>query len=341
MPVTIKDIAKKVGRSVTTVSRALHDYDDVSPETKEMVRQAAAEMGYTPSSFAQRLQKQKSDTIGLVLPTYGPRFSDPFFSEFLAGMGNKAGSLGFDILVSTCPPGDEELLRYQSSVQGRRVDGFVVLRTRRHDPRIEYLCQASFPFVAYGRTEGPCDFPFVDEDSEHGMHLIVEHLAKSGYRRIGFISAPEELMFTFYRNKGFQESLEKHGLPVDEDLITTGDLTQRGGYAQAKKLLDVTPLPDAIVASNDLMALGAISAAQERGLVIGKDIAITGFDDTPMAEHSHPPLTTVHQPVYKIGGMVTEMLIQCIQGESLENEKIILKPSLVIRRSCGGMRMII
>jgi LacI family transcriptional regulator len=128
---------------------------------------------------------------------------------------------------------------------------------------------------------------------------------------------------------------------VDEDLITTGDLTQRGGYAQAKKLLDIAPLPDAIVASNDLMALGAISAAQERGLVIGKDIAITGFDDTPMAEHSHPPLTTVHQPVYKIGGMVTEMLIQCIQGESLENEKIILKPSLVIRRSCGGMRMII
>ena len=97
MPVTIKDIAKKVGCSITTVSRALHDYDDVSPKTKEMVRQAAAEMGYTPSSFAQRLQKQKSDTIGLVLPTYGPRFSDPFFSEFLAGVGNKAGSQGYDI----------------------------------------------------------------------------------------------------------------------------------------------------------------------------------------------------------------------------------------------------
>jgi LacI family transcriptional regulator len=338
-PVTIKDIAKRVGRSVTTVSRALHDYDDVSPETKEMVRQAAAEMGYTPSSFAQRLQKQKSDTIGLVLPTYGPRFSDPFFSEFLAGMGNKAGSLGYDILVSTCPPGDEELSRYQSSVQGRRVDGFIVLRTRRQDPRIEYLCQTNFPFVAFGRTEGPCDFPFVDEDSEFGMHLIVEHLARTGYRHIGFITAPEDLMFTFYRNKGFRESMNEHNLPINENLITTGDLTQRGGYAQAKTLLNINPLPDAIVASNDLMALGAISAAQERGLVIGKDIAITGFDDTPMAEHSHPPLTTVHQPVYKIGGMVTEMLIQRIQGEILEDEKIILKPSLVIRGSCGGTSM--
>ncbi len=340
MPVTIKDIAKRVGRSVTTVSRAMHDYDDVSPETKKMVRQAAAEMGYTPSSFAQRLQKQKSDTIGLVLPTYGPRFSDPFFSEFLAGMGNKAGSLGYDILVSTCPPGDEELLRYQSSVQGRRVDGFIVLRTRRQDSRIEYLCQANFPFVAFGRTEGQCAFPFVDEDSEYGMHLIVDHLAKLGRQRIGFIAAPEDLMFTFYRNKGFLENLEEHNIPIDDNLIATGDLTQRGGYAQAKILLSLSLLPDAIVASNDLMALGAISAAQEKGLIIGKDIAITGFDDTPMAEHSHPPLTTVHQPVYKIGGMVTDMLIHRIQGETLENENIILKPSLVIRHSCGGMSMI-
>ena len=341
MPVTIKDIAKRVDRSVTTVSRALHDYDDVSPETKKMVRQAAAKLGYTPSSFAQRLQKQKSDTIGLVLPTYGPRFSDPFFSEFLAGMGNTASSQGYDILVSTCPPGDEELLRYQSSVQGRRVDGFVILRTRRKDPRIEYLCQANFPFVAFGRTEGPCDFPFVDEDSEYGMHLIVKHLAKAGYQRIGFIAAPEDLMFAFYRNKGFRESLEEYGLPVNEILMTTGDLTQRGGYSQAKALLNLSPLPDAIVASNDLMALGAISAAQEKGFVIGKDIAITGFDDAPMAEHSHPPLTTVHQPVYKIGGMVTDMLFQRIQGKTLENERIILQPSLVIRGSCGGKSPIV
>lgn len=147
MPVTLKDIAERVGRSVTTVSRALHDYDDVSPETKEIVRTAAAEMGYTPSSFAQRLQKQKTDTIGLVFPTYGPRFSDPFFIEFLAGVGNRAASKGYDILVSTCPPGDEELLRYQSSVQGRRVDGFIILRTRKNDRRINYLCQNNFPFV--------------------------------------------------------------------------------------------------------------------------------------------------------------------------------------------------
>ena len=162
MAVTLKDIAKRVNKSVTTVSRALADYDDVSPETREQVRKVAAEMGYSPSSFAQRLQKQRSETIGLVLPTYGPRFSDPFFSEFLAGVGNQAAAMDYDLLVSTRPPGEEELQAYRTAIQGRRVDGFVVVRTRCRDARIKYLCDRGFPFVAFGRVEGECEFPFVD-----------------------------------------------------------------------------------------------------------------------------------------------------------------------------------
>jgi LacI family transcriptional regulator len=336
MAVTLKDIAKRVGKSVTTVSRALHDFNDVSPETKELVRQTAVEMGYYPSSFAQRLQKQKSDTIGFVLPTYGPRFTDPFFSEFLAGVGMKAGSLGFDILVSTCPPGDQELFSYQNKVQTRRVDGFIIVRTRKVDIRIEYLCQAGFPFVSFGRTEGPCNFSWVDEDGESGMQMIINHLVKRGFKRIAFLAAPDNLMFAHYRFNGFINGLKTHSLPIDESLILHGDLTLRDGYAKTNTLLNLPELPDAIVASNDLMAIGAISAVQEKGLKVGKDIAITGFDDTTMAEHSHPPLTTVNQPVYKIGGMVTEMLINKIRGISLVEDNFLLKPSLVIRQSCGG-----
>jgi LacI family transcriptional regulator len=336
MPVTIKDIAETVGRSVTTVSRALHGYDDVSPKTREMVLQVADELGYTPSSYATRLQKQQSDTIGIVIPTFGPRFSDPFFSEFLAGIGNKAGSLGYDILLSTCPPGEEEIDTYRSMIQGRRVDGFVIVRTRRHDPRIEFLCEMSFPFVSFGRTEGDCDFPYVDEDSEYGMHLIVDHLTKAGHTRIAFIAAPEDLMFAEYRINGFLGGLKKRGTPIDDSLIVTGDLTQSGGYRQANILLDLPNPPQAIVTCNDLMAFGAMSAAHQRGLVVGVDIAVVGFDDVTMAEHSHPPLTTVHQPVYKIGWMVTEMLIKKINGEILDEEHIILEPSLIVRQSCGG-----
>lgn len=335
MAVTIKDIAERVGKSVTTVSRALHGYDDVSPETKALVKRVADEMGYTPNILAQRLQKQSTETIGVILPTFGPRFSDPFFSEFLAGVGNKASEIGYDMLVSTRAPGEEEMQAYRRIVQGRRVDGLIVLRTRRIDNRILYLCEKKFPFIAFGRTEDGCDFPYVDEDGEFGMQLIAEHLIKLGHKRIACIAPSPDLMFAHHRLKGFSTGLEKHGFQLAEDCIRIGDLTQNGGYKQARKLLDLSTPPTAIAACNDLMALGAISAAQDLGLNVGREIAITGFDDIPMAEHSHPSLTTVHQPVYKIGAMVCEMLIKRILGNCLDQDHIILKPSLRIRQSCG------
>jgi LacI family transcriptional regulator len=243
--------------------------------------------------------------------------------------------LGYDILVSTSPPGEQELYNYKNKVQTRLVDGFIIVRTRREDSRIDYLCLSEVPFVAFGRAEVPCNFPYVDEDSEYGMRLVVDHLVGQGFRRLSYLSAPQELMFAKYRLKGFLEGLRENNLPQDESLVVVGDLTQRGGFAQANRLLDLPEPPDAIVASNDLMAVGAISAVQERGLKVGKDVAITGFDDTTMSEHTHPPLTTIHQPVYRIGGMVTEMLIRILQGETLEAEQILLKPSLVVRQSCG------
>jgi LacI family transcriptional regulator len=336
MTVTLRDIAKRVGKSVTTVSRALNDYDDVSPKTKAEVRRVASEMGYTPSSMAQRLRKQRSDSIGVILPTFGPRFSDPFFSEFLAGVGNTATEMGYDLMVSTRPPNEQEMAAYRLNVQGRRVDGFIIVRTRCEDPRIEYLHQVSFPFVAFGRTCGFLDFPFVDEDSEYGMQLIADHLVSLGHYHIACISAPSNLTFTSQRLNGISKGLAKHNITLDKDLIRESDLTQGGGFKQASILLDLPNPPTAITACNDLMAFGAMSAAQERGLVVGKDIAITGFNDIPMAEHSHPPLTTLRQPIYRIGNLVCEMLIHIIQGVPLESDQVILKPSLVVRQSCGA-----
>lgn len=336
MTVTIKDIAKRTGKSITTVSRALNDYDDVSPATKTLVRRTAEEMGYSPNRLAQRLQKQRTDTIGLLLPTFGPRFADPFFSELLAGVGNKAAEYGYDLLVSTQAPGVQEMEAYRQKVQGGQVDGFVIVRTRKHDPRIEYLRTTSVPFAVFGRTGGILDFPFVDEDGAHGMRRIVEHLVSLGHRRIACISSPPEMMFTEFRMQGLKEGFAAHGLDAENTIVVAGDLTQRGGYMQAELLLDQPDPPTAIVACNDLMALGAMSAAQARGMVVGRDIAITGFDDIPMAEHTHPPLTTVHQPIYKIGNMVCTMLLQILLGNGLEQEQIILKPSLVIRQSSGA-----
>ena len=336
MTVTLKDIAQRVGKSVTTVSRALHDYDDVSPKTKAEVRSIADELGYMPNIQAQRLQKQRTDTIGFIMPTFGPRFSDPFFSEFLAGIGNQAANMGFDLLVSTCPPGTMELQVYQKNVRSPRVDGFIIVRTRQQDQRIKFLSQMKIPFVSFGRMLGQNDYTYVDEDGEYGMKLITCHLAELGHTRIAYLDAPSHFMFAHYRRQGFLDGLKENQIEFDEELMVTGDMTQRAGFQLASELLVLPEPPTAIVACNDLMALGAISAAQQLGLEVGKDLAITGFDNIPLAEHCHPPLTTVHQPIYQIGELVCEMLIKQIRAEPLEQKQIILQPSLMVRRSSMG-----
>jgi LacI family transcriptional regulator len=336
MAVTLKDIALRVGKSVTTVSRALHDFDDVSPDTKAEVRSIAKELGYIPNIHAQRLQSKHTDTIGFIMPTFGPRFSDPFFSEFLAGIGNQAAKMGFDLLVSTCPPGTMELQAYEKNVRSPRVDGFVIVRTRQEDQRIKFLSQAKFPFVAFGRMLEHNDYAYVDEDGEYGMRQIIDHLANLGHKHIAYLDAPGHFMFAHYRRQGFLDGLKENGLEIDQELIVTGDMTQRAGFQLATELLMQESPPTAIVACNDLMALGAISATQQLEFTVGKDVAITGFDNIPLAEHCHPPLTTVHQPIYQIGEMVCEMLIKQIRAEPLEQEQIILQPSLVVRQSSLG-----
>jgi DNA-binding LacI/PurR family transcriptional regulator len=144
-------------------------------------------------------------------------------------------------------------------------------------------------------------------------------------------------MFAHIRLEAFRTALMENNLSLEDELTVFGDLTQKGGFEQAEKLLDLDEIPTAIVASNDLMALGAISAAQKRGLEVGKEIAIIGFDDVPQAELNHPTLTTIHQPIYKIGTMACEMLIRTLAGDTLEEQNILLKPSLIVRESCGGL----
>ena len=336
---TLKNIAERVGKSVTTVSRALHGYDDVSPETKMLVRKVAEEIGYTPNIIAQRLQKKTTDTIGFVIPTYGPRFTDPFFTEFLAGIGNTAAKLGFDLLVSTHPISEEEMRSYQNKVQSYRVDGFILVRTRRDDARIQYLCNINFPFVAFGRTEGDCPFPYVDVDNRYAMKMIADHLVKLGHRKIAYIGAPNYLMFANERLAGFKEALKEHDLDLSSSMCKVGDLTQKSGLEQTEALLDYPDPPTAIVTCNDLMALGVIRTAQKRGLQIGEDLAVIGYDDIPQAEHNLPSLTTIHQPIYQIGSKVCNMLICLLKGEVLVDQKIIMKPTLIIRESCGGHQL--
>jgi LacI family transcriptional regulator len=335
--VTLKDLAAKLDLSITTVSRALAGYGDVAEATRQRVIQAAEEMGYTPDATARRLQKGRTDTIGFVIPTQGPRFSDPFFSELLAGIGNEAARHNFDLLVSTRPPdSEEEQAAYRRMAEGRLVDGLLVVRTRVRDNRIAYLSELGFPFVAFGRSDLDLDFCYVDENGFRGMELAGQHLIDLGHRRLAYISAPSNLMFCSDRRSGLAAALERNGLSLPTEYVIVSDLTQRGGFQALNELVELSPCPTAVIACNDLMALGAISAAQKRGLVVGRDIAITGFDDIPLAEHSHPPLTTMRQPIYDIGRRICDMLIRVIQGEELVERHVLLHPELVIRESCGA-----
>jgi LacI family transcriptional regulator len=338
MRVRLKDIAEKVGYSVTTVSRALSGYDDVAEETRLLIVQAAEEMGYHPNVVARRLQKQRTDTLGFVIPTPGPRFSDPFFSELLAGIGNEAAGHDFDLMVSTRPPDTpEEAQAYERLVRERRVDGLILTRTRINDARIAYLLAHEFPFAAFGRAQIDKPYAYVDVDGELGIFEVTQHLVELGHRDIALILSPPDLMFTVYRRAGFCRAIKASNLTLEREWEESADLTERGGYAVASRLLARTPRPTAIVACNDLMAFGAMRAAREQGLHVGQDLSVVGFDDIPLAEHAHPPLTTVRQPIYEIGQRVCHMLAQILTGASWVDEKfqVLFEPELVIRDSTG------
>ena len=337
MAATLKDIARASGYSLTTVSRALGGFDDVAAETRQQIAAVALQLGYVPNLTARRLKKQRTDTLGFIIPTFGPRLSDPFFSEFIAGIGNEAAGLEYDLLVSThAPDSPGERRAYQRAVQGGWVDGLLVIRTRAHDERIRLLHNHGFPFVSFGRTNDGLDFPFVDEDSEAGMRSLVQHLIDQGHRRIAFVAPPSGLMFGQLRRRGFSTALEANGLEVNPAWILTGDMTRQSGYASAARLLAMTPRPTAIVAGNDLMAIGVMQQAQGMGLHIGRELAVTGFDDIPQAGDARPQLTTLRQPIYEIGRMVTQMLIKRLNGSDELLSQQLLKPELIVRASSTG-----
>lgn len=341
MSITLKDIARRVGKSVPTVSRALADHDDISPTTRQEVQRLAREMGYEPNSTARNLQKQRTDTIALVLPpTDKLRFSDPFFSEFLSGVIEQTARHGFDLNVSTHTAAEDgdQCETYLKRIRSRRVDGFIVVRAQRQDDRIALLQTHKIPFVVFGRTENYNDFHLVDEDGSAGIRQVVDHLVALGHTRLACIAEPLCYTKSYHRVQGFMEGLQAHGLPFDERLLVEANFRQRSGRLSAHQLLDMSDPPTAIVACNDLLALGAMSAAQERGLVVGREISVTGFDDILLAEYANPALTTVHQPAQQLGAMVAQMLLQIITGQALEKKQIILRPSLVVRQSSGPMR---
>lgn len=335
MPVTLKEIANRVGKSVPTVSRALGDFPDISPETRREVQRVAQEMGYEPSATALNLKKKRTGKITLILPAATQvRFSDPFFSEFVTGVIDEAAQRDCELLVATAEH-DNEIDTYLRHIRRRTSDGFIVIRTRRQDQRIDLLREQGVPFVAFGRVEGDNDFHLVDEDGADGIRQVVDYLAGLGHTRLACIAEPLAFTKAYHRLQGFREALAAHGLTYHPELVVDANFRQAAGRQATVRLMDLPKPPTAIVACNDLLALGALSEAHARGLVVGRAVSITGFDDIMLADYVHPPLTTVHQPATEYGTMVAQMLLHVIHGEPVPIPQQIVKPRLVVRQSCG------
>ncbi len=334
MTVTIRDVAKRLRLSITTVSRALDGYADVAPRTRARVTRTARAMGYVPSRAARQLRRQRADAIGYVLPASGPHFTDPFFSEFIAGLGDTATAHNLDLLISIAPPDSAAEQRiYARWVQARQVDGIVLSRMRLRDWRVKYLAENNFPFVAHGHARMRVDFPYIELDSQTGFAQLVRHLGARGHRRIAYIGAPAKFTLQVERWAGYRQGLAEVGIKFDPALVAEGDLTRTGGYLAAQRLLALRQRPSAIIGVNDLTAIGAMRAAREVGLVVGRDLAIAGYDGTDEAEHTDPPLTTLKQPIYDTAQRLVEMLLKHVAGEPLNESHIIWQPALIIRAS--------
>jgi LacI family transcriptional regulator len=336
MPTTIRDIAKILNLSVGAVSRALDGYPDISEETRQRVIQAAREMGYYPNRAARQLRRQKADAIGYILPAETPRFADPFFSEFVGGLGDETACYPFDLLISIASPAEEsEQTLYQSWVQGRKADGFILTHLHLHDWRVQYLLSQGVPLAALEDSSDGFDFPCVAVDRKSGVVALMDHLIGRGYKRIAYIGGPPDLKIQADHLAGYLEGQRKIDRDYEPDLIIESNLTSNGGYQTTKRLLSIPDPPDAIICINDETAFGVLHAAHEKGLLVGQDLGVAGFDGVQVSGHSEPPLTTLDIPVYDIARQLVKMLQAEMNNQPLPDRRVLLQPKLLVRESTG------
>lgn len=336
MRARLVDVAREAQVSITTASRALGGFSDVSPSTRRIVEDTARRLEYVPNVSAQRLRRRRTDMIGLILPADKAGFGEPFFSEFLAGVGEEAASLDRHLLLAAHPPGSAtEHQTYLRVVRGGWVDGVILTRLRWWDERVRLLQERGFPFVAFGRTGEDEGFPFIDEDSVAGLGSLVDHLVGLGHRRIAFVAGPDDLTLTRHRLRGFTEAMSRHRLPVPRRMVARGNLRRRSGAEAMSRLMETASPPTAVIFCNDMMALGGMETVTAKGLRVGRDVSIAGFDGIAAGEHTTPGLTTLRQPIGEIGRLVCRTLVARIQGDTGLGHQVLLTPELVVRGSTG------
>jgi DNA-binding LacI/PurR family transcriptional regulator len=331
--ISLKDVAATAGVSYQTVSKVLNGQIHVLPETADRVWKAAHQLGYRPNHNARNLRSQRSGMIGYSWEPEQPNHANHILDIFLTSMVEEAEAAGYHLLPFPFRQGDNLIDGYRELIDAGRVDGFVISSVNYHDPRAEYLLERQFPFVAFGRSSPELDFPYVDVDGAAGLRIATEHLIARGHRRIAALAWPESSRVGSDRFEGYRAALDQAGLPLDPALIVREEGTFANARAATERWLTLADSrrPTGIVAFTDTMAIGAVQAGQARGLHIGRDLAVVGFDDSPMAEYLSPPLTTVRQPIRAVGRKCVEMLVARLKGQTLPEKKVLVDPELIVR----------
>jgi len=329
MRVTIKDIAREAGVSVTTVSRVLNNKADVSDKTREKVLKIIDRLNYNPNSIARGLVMNKTYTIGLIVPD----ISNAFFAEIAKAIEDELREYGYSVIFCNT---DNDKDREKESIdllRSKQVDGLIGAFS--HDSKDEVLAlgKAGFPIVQIDRLVDDSQIPSVIIDNILSGYEATEYLIKKGHRRIAHITGALDTNTGIRRAEGYRKALQEYGIEIDEELVMEGDFSQESGYLAMKEILERNKDLTAVFAGNDMMALGAYRAIYAAGLKIPEDISIIGHDDFTLASLVSPALTTMQQPIYKIGKVAASLLIDIIKGKKNKEGLIVVNTSLIERSS--------
>ena len=328
---SIYDVARESGVSVFTVSAVVNNKSHVRKSLRERVQAAIRKLNYRPNLIARSLAKQKTHTIGMIVPDIG----NPFFPLVVRGAEDAAQNHGYNLLLCNS---DDTLDKEERAIElllSKRVDGILLTKAAEdfRPPLRQMIEEVNIPFVLVMRTYPKLTQDAVITDDYHGAYEAVCHLARAGRRRIGLISGPLRVSNAQARSQGFHDALKAKGLPSDPELIVEGDYRVESGYRAGHSLL--SHRPDGIYVANHLMTIGLLKAAEEMGLRCPDDFGLVSFDDYPWLGIFRPRLTTVELPKHQLGSEAAELLIKRIAGDRSKAVVRKLQPELRIRESCG------
>ncbi|MGI6132765.1 MAG: LacI family DNA-binding transcriptional regulator [Bacillota bacterium] len=325
---TIYDVAKKVGVSTATVSRALSNSGYVRKDLKEQIQQVARAMDYQPNSLARGLVTKESHILGLIMPD----ISNPFFPAIARGVEDVANENGYNVLLCNTDGSSGKETDYINVLRSRQADGVIFTTSQVNPKNARILIDAGIPVVlADRRMNIACDS--VVAENVGGAYRAVRHLLDLGHTRIGIISGPMGVATSDERIEGYKRALLEGGVAVRDDLIREGNYRQHSGYECTCSLLELPDPPTAVFACNDLMAVGALSALEDRGLRAPDDVAVVGYDDITIASVTRPKLTTVAQPKYEMGAIACRMLIERLKNPGKPYQSMVLASQLIVRES--------